>query len=60
MGCTKNQETNLHLFKVACLKYEANPVSYQKKVLERKELLSLQRVITEMAVQQMEMIKARV
>ena len=48
------------MFKVACLKYEANPVSYQKKVLERKELLSLQRVITEMAVQQMEMIKARV
>lgn len=41
MGCTKNQETNLHLFKVACLKYEPNPVSYQHKTLERKEMLSL-------------------
>ena len=29
MSCKTNMEARLNLFKVACLKYEANPVSYQ-------------------------------
>ena len=44
-------DVKMNLFKIACLKYEPNPVSYQDKRLERKELLSLQKVIAEMAVQ---------
>ena len=53
-------EAKLSLFKVACLKYEPNPVKYQHKLLDRKELLSLQKVIAEMAVQQLESMKVKV
>ena len=50
ISCTSNMDLKLNLFKIACLKYEANPVTYQGKQIERKELLSLQKVITDMAV----------
>lgn len=39
----------LNLFKVACVNYRANPVKYQGKQIERRELISLQRVIADLA-----------
>ena len=51
MSCTMNMEAKLNLFKVACLKYEANPVNYQNKLIERRDMISLHRVIAEMALQ---------
>lgn len=53
-------DLKLNLFKIACLKYEANPVTYQGKQIERKELLSLQKVITDLAVQRMEQVKEKI
>ena len=43
-------EQKLNLFKVACLNYEANPVTYQGKQISRKDLISLQKVVSDMGV----------
>ena len=47
----------LHLFKIACLRYDPNPVNYQSKLVDRKEMLSLQKVVSQMALQQLKTIK---
>ena len=49
MSCTDNLSTNLNLFKIACINYLPNPVYYQGQTIQRQELISLQRVITNMA-----------
>jgi len=46
-------QTKINLFKVACLHYESNPVAYQGRKLDRKELLSLQKVVADLAKQSM-------
>ena len=43
-------EQKLNLFKVACLNYQANPVTYQGKQISRKDLISLQKVVSDMGV----------
>lgn len=42
-------DKKLALFKVACLNYTANPVVYQEKSIARRELISLQRVVSDLA-----------
>jgi len=57
ISCTSSMDLKLNLFKIACLKYEPNQVNYQNKMFDRKELLSLQKVVADMAITQMESLK---
>lgn len=57
MSCTGNMEKKLNLFKVACLNYIPNPVVYQDKKIDRKELISLQKVISDLTKHQIESIE---
>ena len=41
--------TKINLFKIACINYVSNPVFYQGKYTARQELISLSKVITDMA-----------
>ena len=54
MSCTDNRATNLNLFKIACINYQPNPVYYQGKTIQRQELLSLQKVIADLAKETIE------
>ena len=54
MSCTGNMEQKLNLFKVACINYHANPVTYQGKQISRKDLISLQKVVSDMGVASIE------
>lgn len=54
MSCTGNMIKKLNLFKVACINYEANPVLYQGKLVDRRELISLQKVISELAKEKLD------
>ncbi len=49
ISCSGNMKHNLNLFKVACLNYIANPVFHNGHFIERKELISLQHVISDKA-----------
>ena len=49
MSCTGNAEAKLNLFKIACINYQPNPVTYQNKLINRHELVSLQKVISDLA-----------
>ena len=42
-------EAKLNLFKVACLNYIPNPVAYQGKFINRRELVALQKVVSDLA-----------
>ena len=39
----------IKLFKIACINYTSNPVTYQGKHIGRRELISLQKVVSDMA-----------
>ena len=54
MSCTGNLDSKINLFKVACMNYTSNPVSYQGKQVGRRELISLQKVISDLAKQAIE------
>lgn len=54
MSCTDNRTINLNLFKIACINYQPNPVYYQGQSIQRQELISLQKVITNMAKEAVE------
>ena len=41
ISCTDNMSTHMNLFKIACINYLPNLVSYQGKAIPRKELISL-------------------
>jgi len=49
MSCTGNMAAKLNLFKVACLNYTPNPVAYQGKFINRRELVALQKVVSDLA-----------
>ena len=49
MSCKDSMSSYLSLFKVACVNYLPNPVNYQGKSIKRQDLLSLQKVISDMA-----------
>ena len=49
MSCTGNAETKLNIFKVACMNYQSNPVTYQNRLIKRSELISLQKVVSDLA-----------
>ena len=57
MSCTGNMGQKLNLFKVACLDYQANPVNYQGKRIDRRELISLQKVVSDLAKSSLESTK---
>ena len=44
----------LSLFKIACINYTPNPVSYQDKAINRQELVSLQKVVSDLAIEGIE------
>ena len=44
----------LNLFKIACINYTPNPVSYQDKAINRQELVSLQKVVSDLAIEGIE------
>ena len=54
MSCTGNLDSKINLFKIACINYTSNPVNYQGKQVNRRELISLQKVITDLAKQAIE------
>mmetsp|Transcript_14309 Transcript_14309/g.17085 ORF Transcript_14309/g.17085 Transcript_14309/m.17085 type:complete len:124 (+) Transcript_14309:43-414(+) len=41
MSCKDNMSSYLNLFKIACVNYISNPVTYQNKQIKRQDLLSL-------------------
>lgn len=49
MSCTDNLSSYLNLFKVACINYLPNPVTYQNKSIKRTDLITIQRVVTDIA-----------
>ena len=54
MSCTGNLDSKINLFKIACINYTSNPVYYQGKQVNRRELISLQKVISDLAKQAIE------
>ena len=44
----------LNLFKIACINYTPNPVNYQDKAINRQELVSLQKVVSDLAIEGIE------
>ena len=44
----------MNLFKIACINYLPNPVSYQGKMIPRRDLISLQKVVSDMAIKSIE------
>ena len=49
MSCSGSMKEKLNLFKVACINYISNPVFYEGHYLDRRELISLQHVISDKA-----------
>ena len=45
MSCTGTDKHKINQFKLACLNYQPNPVSYQGRTIARRELLALQKVL---------------
>lgn len=46
----------MNLFKIACINYDSNPVYYQGNYTKRNELISLQKVISDMGKEAIESV----